>query len=223
VLIAEHIFPVFRCPSANLPEHIQNASSYNWLVMQRVPASYLGSASGLCADQNMRDKPTPSAPAGIRMGTLDGVLFSQSKVAIKHITDGTSNTLIAAESLADVVALQNVSSPETALGSIKDHWSCGGDDLDGTGGPDQGRDPSESLGSSGVPLNYQESFSGKQGCQGLNGADCQKYQLAFGSAHSAVTQVVNCDGSVAVISDDVDLAVWSDMGTRDSQTKLPLE
>ena len=64
---------------------------------------------------------------------------------------------------------------------------------------------------------------GQSGCQGLNGADCQKYQLAFGSAHAGMTQVVNCDGSVAVVNEDVDPVAWSAMGTRDSQTALPLE
>jgi prepilin-type N-terminal cleavage/methylation domain-containing protein len=223
VLISEHIFGVFRCPSGNLPEHVFSASSYNWIVMRRVPASYLGSASGLCDNQNLRDKPTPSAPAGIRMGTLDGVLFPLSKIGIKHILDGTSNTLLAAEALPDIVAIENMPGPETALGSVKDHWSCGGDDLDGTGGPDQGRDPSEGLGSTAVPINYQNPFMGKSGCQGIAGPDCQKYQLAFGSAHASSVQTVNCDGSVTAVNEDVDPSVWSAMGSRDGQTSLPLE
>nr|MBA3483723.1 DUF1559 domain-containing protein [Pirellulales bacterium] len=96
-------------------------------------------------------------------------------------------------------------------------------DIDGTGGPDQGRDPSEGLGSTAVAVNYQNPFLGKSGCQGLNGADCQKYQLAFGSAHASMVQVVNCDGSVAIVNEEIDPLVWSAMGSRDSQTRLPLE
>jgi prepilin-type N-terminal cleavage/methylation domain-containing protein len=225
VILAEHVFPVFRCPSGNLPEHIFSASSYNWIVMRRTPASYLGSASGLCEDQNLRGKPTSSAPLGIRMGDLDGILFPQSEISIKHIMDGTSNTLLAAEALPDTVAIENMSGPETALGSVKDHWPCGGDDIDGTGGPDQGRDPSEGLGSTAVPINFQNPFLGGSGCRtpGMNGADCQRYQLAFGSAHASIVQTVNCDGSVVVINEDIDPVVWSATGTRDSQTQLPLE
>jgi hypothetical protein len=157
------------------------------------------------------------------MGTLDGVLFPLSKIGIKHILDGTSNTLLAAEALPDIVAIENMPGPETALGSVKDHWSCGGDDLDGTGGPDQGRDPSEGLGSTAVPINYQNPFMGKSGCQGIAGPDCQKYQLAFGSAHASSVQTVNCDGSVTAVNEDVDPSVWSAMGSRDGQTSLPLE
>jgi prepilin-type N-terminal cleavage/methylation domain-containing protein len=220
VILSEHIFGVFRCPSGNLPEHIFSASSYNWIVMRRVPASYLGSASGLCEDQNLRD-----TSANIRMGTLDGVLFSQSQIGIKHIEDGTSNTLLVGEALADVVAIENMPGPERPLGSVKDHWSCGGDDIDGTGGPDQGRDPSEGLGSTAVPINFQNSFMGRSGCleSGISGSDCQRYQLAFGSAHSGMTQTVNCDGSVVVVNEDIDPVVWSATGTRASQTILPLE
>jgi prepilin-type N-terminal cleavage/methylation domain-containing protein len=221
VILSEHIFGVYRCPSGNVPEHILNASSYNWLVQRRVPASYLGNASGLCDDQNLKDS------SNIRMGTLDGVLFPISKISIKHVLDGTSNTLLVAEALPDVAAIENMSGPESAGGSVKDHWSCGGDDLDGTGGPDQGRDPSEGLGSSAVPINFQNQsmFLSGSGCRaaGISGADCQRYQLAFGSAHPAVAQTVNCDGSVVVVNEDVDPVVWSAMGTRDSQTTLPLE
>jgi hypothetical protein len=223
--LAEHVFGVYRCPSANLPEHIFNASSYNWIVMRRVPASYLGSASGLCENQNLRDTPVAPATDGIRMGTLDGVLFSLSKISIKHILDGTSNTLLVGEALADTIAIENMATGESPLGSVKDHWSCGGDDIDGTGGPPEGRDPSEGLGSTAVPINFQNQFIGRTGCQqsGMNGADCQKYQLAFGSAHAAIVQTVNCDGSVVVVNEDVDPVVWSATGTRDSQTSLPLE
>jgi prepilin-type N-terminal cleavage/methylation domain-containing protein len=217
VAMCEVLMPVFQCPSGNLPPHIYSASSYNWIVQKRVPASYLGNATGLVVDQNVRDAPTPPLSQGIRMGSLDGVLFPQSKIGIKHILDGTSNTVLVGEALPDIVAITSLTTPETALGSVKDHWPLGGDDIDGTGGPEQGRDPSEGHGSTAVPINYQNPFLGGNGCQGLSGADCQKYQLAFGSAHAAGAQVVNCDGSVAMINEGIDPKVWSDMGTRDSQ------
>lgn len=218
LVLAETVMPVFRCPSAGLPEFYFALSSYSWIVQKRVPATYLGNATGLIVDQNVRDAPVAPATLGIRMGSLDGVLYPQSKIAIKHILDGTSNTVLVGEALPDVLSLDRLAgSPETALGSLKDHWPMGGDDIDGTGGPEQARDPSEAVGSTAVPINYQNQFKNGTGCQGISGADCQKYQLAFGSAHSGVAQVVNCDGSVAQLNEDVDLKVWSDMGTRDSQ------
>jgi prepilin-type N-terminal cleavage/methylation domain-containing protein len=214
VIMAEQVFPVYRCPSANLPEHLFSASSYNWIVMERVPMSYIGNASGLVVDQNRRDD------QNIRMGSVDGVLFPLSKISMKHILDGTSNTILVGEALPDIAAIEAQSGPETALGSIKDHWPLGGDDIDGTGGPSEGRDPSEGVGSAAVPINFQNQFFGGAGCKGSPGADCQMYQLAFGSAHASGANIVNCDGSVVLVNEGIDPTVWSAMGTRDSQTVL---
>jgi hypothetical protein len=211
--------PVFQCPSAGLPPFFYSASSYNWIVMKRVPSTYLGNATGLIVDQNLRGDPIPPATVGVRMGTLDGVLFPQSKIAIKHILDGTSNTVLLGEALPDAETLEARGGlPEGANGTIKDHWPLGGDDIDGTGGPEQGRDPSEGHGSTAVPINFQNQFFTGTGCTGLSGPDCQKYQLAFGSAHSAGALILLCDGSVTMISEGIDDKTWSDMGTRESQT-----
>jgi hypothetical protein len=232
VAMASQPIPVFQCPTAGLPPWFYSASSYNWIVTKRVPSTYLGSASGLIVDQNVRALPVPPATRGVRMAgdanyedlqtSLDGVMFSLSKIAIKRIGDGTSNTVLVGEALPDVLALESKgATPETALGSIKDHWPLGGDDLDGTGPAEEGRDASEGLGSTAVPVNFQNPFLTGNGCQGLPGLDCQKYQLAFGSGHPSVTQVVMCDASVRTIEENIDPGVWSGMGTRDGQILPP--
>jgi prepilin-type processing-associated H-X9-DG protein len=154
------------------------------------------------------------------MGSLDGVLFALSKIGIKHVIDGTSNTLIVGEALHDAAAVdKRGATAETAIGSYKDHWALGSDDLDGYGGPENARDPSEGLGSAAVPLNYQNQFQIGEGCSapGISGADCQMIQLAFGSAHAGGAQVLRCDGSAELINEGIDLVVWRDMATRDGQ------
>jgi hypothetical protein len=216
IFLAESPLPVFRCPSAGLPEHQYNASTHNWIVMERSPASYLGSATGLIDNQNRLDPAT-----AVKMAGLDGVLFSQSKIAIKHILDGTSNTMILGEALHDSDSVDKKgATQESALGSIKDHWAMGSDDIDGTGPATAARDPSEALGSTAVPINFQNQFLGVEGCvlggQPLNGADCQRLQLAYGSAHSGGAMIARCDTSVDFITDGVDVVVWRDMATRDS-------
>jgi prepilin-type N-terminal cleavage/methylation domain-containing protein len=217
IILCETPFSVFRCPSANLPEHQTDVSTHNWIVKERSPISYLGSATGIVLDQNITDA------NGVRMGELDGVLFARSKIAIKHILDGTSNTMIVGEAVHDVEAQANITRREAVVGGKKDHWAMGGDDLDGEGGPEAARDPSESLGSAAVPVNFQQSLLGTEVCTGSNSgtADCQKFQLSFGSAHAGMMQLTRCDGSVSSLDDGVDAIVWRDMATRDGQ--LPPE
>ncbi len=211
IAACETLIPVFRCSSAALPEFQHDVSSDNWHVMKRVPGSYLGNASGLLRDQNQ--------PAGFKgMSGTDGVLFGMDKddpspgVALRKIDDGTSKTLLVGEALHDVTAQVEVGArKEIASGDHKDHWYIGGDD------PDIYNDVSEGLGSTGVGVNLQRKYPG--GCDRTARYEgCQELQLSFSSAHPGVVQVVMCDGSVQSIEDGIEPAIWSNMGTRSSQT-----
>lgn len=211
ILLCETPFPVFRCPSLALPEHQYTAQGGGWLIMRRAPASYIACATGLLVDQNVRYK-------GIRMTNLDGVIFPESRIAMKHITDGTSQTVLLGEAVHDSNSVEKLGTrAEPLAGDRKDHWALGSDDIDGIGGPAAGFDPSEGHGSTAVPMNFQNQFPAVEGCVGLAAADCQKLQLAFGSAHSGGAQFTRCDASVDFISDSVDPIVWRDLGTRAGQ------
>ena len=217
VALAETVFPVLRCPSAGMPERQFDTSTWSWIVMQRSPVSYIGSASGLIRDQNFAP-----APGNIKMSQLDGVLFPASKIAIKHILDGTSNTLIVGETVHDFEVVDGTGKSEAAAGpgSRIDHWGMGSDDIDGTGPASAARDISEACGSTGVPLNYSQQYLGNERCGGGDNAECQKSQLAFGSKHPSGGNMLKCDGSVEYVSDGLDVVAWSNLGTRDSQTEL---
>jgi prepilin-type processing-associated H-X9-DG protein len=154
----------------------------------------------------------------IRMADQDGVIFPESRIGMKHITDGTSQTLLVGEAVHDSNSVEKLGTrPEPQQGDRKDHWALGSDDIDGIGGPTAGFDPSEGHGSTAVPMNFQNQFPGVEGCTGLAAADCQKLQLAFGSVHSGGAQFARCDGSVDLISESVDPIVWRDLGTRAGQ------
>jgi prepilin-type N-terminal cleavage/methylation domain-containing protein len=217
IILCETPFPVFRCPSASLPEAQKDLSTQNWLVQERAPASYIGNATGIIKDQN-----TPDAD-GVLMGDLDGVLFARSKIAMKHIIDGTSNTILVGEAVHDTAGQEAATRREADVGGKKDHWAFGGDDVDGTGGPSAARDPSECLGSTAIPINFQQPYLGSDVCLGSNSStpNCQMFQLSFGSPHSGITQVVRCDGSVGTVDESVDAVVWRDLGTRDGQLPPP--
>ena len=211
IVLCETPFQVFRCPSLALPEHQYTAQQGGWLVMRRAPSSYIASATGLLTDQNVRYK-------GIRMANLDGVIFPESHIAMKHITDGTSQTLLIGEAVHDANSVELLGTKAEPLqGDRKDHWALGSDDIDGIGGPVAGFDPSEGHGSTAVPMNFQKQFPQVVGCTGLTPVDCQKLQLAFGSAHSGGAQFARCDGSVDLISESIDPLVWRDLATRAGQ------
>ena len=214
IIAAETLIPTFRCPSAPLPSFQYDVSSDNWHVMQRVPGSYLGCASGVVVDQNR-----PRC-----LEETDGVLIGQHKdgrlargsrtqrsgrripLTLRKITDGTSKTMLIGEGLHDHITQLRVGrTREPARGERKDHWYIGSDDIDIE------NDPSEALGSTGVGINLQQRFR----CgDGAPDAECQQLQLSFSSAHSGVVNVVYCDGSVQSVTQDTDAKVWSEMGTR---------
>ncbi len=217
IRMIETVFDVFRCPSMGLPKHqLDNSEDAGYLVMRRVPCSYIGSASGLITRQTQLTQ---------QAGTADGVLFAQPCNSwpckefgpkFSKITDGLSNTLIVAEAVHDAAAQENqaTSVPEPrGSGKRKDHWYIGGD------AGDMGWDYSEALGSTGVPINLQDQYrdSGKVPCDGLSNAECERLQISFGSTHPGGVNGLLCDGSVRFFEESVDADVWRDYGTRASQ------
>ncbi len=144
-------------------------------------------------------------------------------MSFRKVVDGLSKTIVVGEAFhdsqthADLAAASNNGYPslENVLGSRKDHWYFGSDDIDTSAG----RDVSEALGSTGVPPNLHKQPK-VYNCRSPGGAVCQALQLSFSSEHPGVVQVVNCDGSVHQVEEGVDIVVWSEMGTRAGQKQL---
>ena len=215
IIACETYVSVLQCPSADLRKHQWDTSTWSpgWIVMNRVPCSYLGSASGMAISQN-----APGPDGGKAMQGLDGVLFGGNSIddglAFRKITDGLSKTLLVAEAVHDTEAVeQKGQQREDPQGSKKDHWYFGSDDIDNHGGQDM----SEALGSTGVPMNHQNNFIGVDVCESAAHPDCQRAQLAFGSEHPGGMQGVRCDGSVDFFQEDIDPIVYRDLATRASQ------
>jgi len=206
---------VYQCPSAGFnPSGQYDVSTDSYHVMKRQPCSYIGNASGLVTRQMGAGE--PSHIYHRNMKKLDGVLYGLSQIGFKHIEDGTSNTLLVGEAFHDWDKVESVGTrPESGLGNRQDHWYFGSDDVDTS----DGNDPSEGLGSTGVPMNLQKP--GVDPCTSPGSAACQELQLSFGSTHPGGMNAVKCDGSVEFIAEGIDPAPWSELGTRASQTNLP--
>ena len=42
IKVCEIVYPIFRCPTADIPEHVSDCSEMGWIVPDRVPCTYLG-------------------------------------------------------------------------------------------------------------------------------------------------------------------------------------
>jgi prepilin-type N-terminal cleavage/methylation domain-containing protein/prepilin-type processing-associated H-X9-DG protein len=183
----------WRCPSASIPQqmyYVSKSTQWLWVVFNRVPATYIGCASGVRIEQEA-DASQPATHSHLRRS--DGVIFNGSYTRLKTITDGTTHTLLVGEALPENHEWRpgQAEPPGT-----KDHWYIGGDDLD----TDLGNDMSEVVGSTGIPINTPKGQPG--------------YELSFSSAHAGGANVVLCDGSVRYVAEEIDPQTWSNLGNR---------
>ena len=236
ILACETVVPVFRCPSANLPQHIADTAYSDRYVRERVPASYIACASGNANSQYIFQLPGNSFHRLLEQA--DGVMYSIYKngngilgdelVGLENVTDGSSHTIAVGEAVPDTKLTERISFnngypvPEGPIGNRKDHWYIGSDNV---GDQLDAGDPSEGLGSTGVAPNlhrlpaYAEacetySLSLGGGSHEYNAQFCEELQLSFSSDHPGIVQVVLCDGSVQTIDEEIDKKTWSKLGTR---------
>jgi prepilin-type N-terminal cleavage/methylation domain-containing protein len=169
--------------------------------------------------------------------------YGTALVSMRKIEDGTSKTVAFGEAWFDVGRVAHdpdgdgYPNPENDIGTRKDHWMIGSEHAAGgpskTGAPG---DPTEAMGSTGVPPNLHKDAAAFEKCVpgvGFAGAgappkamasaasmhivgpiDCEGIQLSFSSEHPGITQVGLADGSVQTIQEDIDLDIWEQMGTR---------
>ncbi len=228
IALCETPFPIFRCPSANVPDQALDVSGYEgggWAVQRRAPSTYLANASG-SATNDFRPAPPESnggpasSPYGKALWKENGLFISRLKaptvgeggmghVRIAEVIDGTSNTIALGE------AVPYLDDPEFKLGrppaenyghgGRKDHWAFGGDDMDNY----EGCDWSEALGSAGVPINLN---AGKA----LLRTDplYDAWEVSYGSRHTGGANFCMADGSVRFIRDSIELKTFRALGTR---------
>jgi type II secretory pathway pseudopilin PulG len=246
ITACETLIPTFRCPSMALPEHVPDRTHTANYVQRRVPSSYIGCSSGIATSSSIAQLFKGEFHRWLEQ--MDGVLYGvymndstapsspllnhgKGTVSIAKITDGTSKTVAVGEAVSDVQRITNFQADgflrrETTTGSRIDHWYIGGDSFGASIG-----DPSEALGSTGVPLNLNKNADAMSHCESPhNGAaagqslaegehvvgplDCEGVQISFSSEHSGIVQVLMCDGSVQAIDENIDPLIWQDMGTR---------
>jgi prepilin-type processing-associated H-X9-DG protein len=127
---------------------------------------------------------------------LDGMFYTNSSVNLREVYDGTSSTMMIGETLFS----HRVSGPDaTGVFQIVDHWYIGSS-------AHAHNEMSESMGSTAARIN---SFFRRE-------AYIEDKELGYASYHRGGAQVVFADNHTRMVSDSIDMAVWSAMGTREN-------
>jgi prepilin-type N-terminal cleavage/methylation domain-containing protein/prepilin-type processing-associated H-X9-DG protein len=183
--------PIFQCPSANVSPSVSDGQG----IPNRVPCNYLACASGTSVSES------GSGPWVADAFSADGIMYENSRTTFGAITDGSSNTVIVGEANFDfeTLGLDFVGQQE-----IADHWYIGSDGA-GPHAPDMSSDISEVVGSTGCAINPVDD--------GSIGA-INEVELGFGSRHYGGANLSFADGHALFVSEDIDRAVLSAIGTR---------
>jgi prepilin-type N-terminal cleavage/methylation domain-containing protein/prepilin-type processing-associated H-X9-DG protein len=187
----ETMIAAFRCPSAAIPEHLdERGVGGGYRIANRVPACYIANAWG--TGGNMDDD---SGSALATWSNSDGIFAFEQSRRFRDVTDGTSNTVMLGEVLPILTNTSKTVDEPVWPNGILDHWYIGGDDYDDIS------DLSEMMGSTGVQMK-------------------KNFEAAYGSQHPGGVHVALADGSVRFVSENIDLNVWSYLGSRADGTPV---
>lgn len=184
---------IFRCPTSPIKKIYHD---YNG-IPERAPTEYRANGGRLASADN-----TSQIIAGtksLEMVDLDGVFFGCSKIGFNDIKDGTSTTIMIAESATDPDFVKD--------GNATDFWHTGSTNIDPClcDGGSAGSDFSEVVGSGYFRMNLRFREPGQNG---------NFIVMSFGSYHSAGAMFSFCDGSTKLISEEIDLNVYSALFSR---------
>ncbi len=188
------LIPVFRCPTMPIQEHMDNNG-----IPGRVPISYRASSGSNAKSDDLSTIPAPypkDFALEIQTG-LDGMFYGCSSTRMRDIVDGTSNTIMLAESSTDPSYGKDGQGMDYwAFGSPQTGgWDCKPGDLGGT-------EYSEGLGSTFSPINSRFNPA-------INGV---LMELSFGSWHQGGAQFVLADGAVRFISENINMDTYHYLG-----------
>ncbi|MCA8988489.1 MAG: DUF1559 domain-containing protein [Planctomycetaceae bacterium] len=190
-LARESVIDTYRCPSDAAPDVNSRRGT-------RSLSNYVGNYMVDTGDVNSGlTPPQPDSP-----GThtdRDGIFALNTKIKIRDITDGTSNTLLVGERVWDL----NIPSGGKA-GCDAAVWAgANGSAGTGTGGYEFNSTSNESKGSgilavTGAGINNISVFGTSQVTENI----CA---MTYSSLHKGGAQFVLCDGSVRFLSENIDL------------------
>ena len=238
IAATETLLPFMRCPSSPAPEHVFDASCYSppWFTARRSPANYLGVVTGIQPNDwkpgwgwGRPNRGTwGSGQVTKHHSELDGMIVTREPERCRisqggmggackfgGVTDGLSNTFMYGEAEPDPDLVSTSIYQENPNTGRKDHWAIGGDDFDNW----EGTDWSEQGGSTAVPINYPKPTTRFSDLS----PEWAAYEVSFGSKHTGGAQFAVGDGAVRFISQNIDAAILSALGTVANGESVSIE
>lgn len=189
------ILPVLVCPSDVMATPINESVPTN--VNPPMVARYaLGSYGGNAGRWSYHPNRLPSG------FVPDGLFYLNSKHGLRDVTDGTSSTLCFGERAHRDVAYRNWATANSRTTMDGYGFWAPSTGLPGVGDVTLGTDQR---------INYRHPTSGTIPNQ--NSYEDARVS-AHGSEHVGGAQVTLCDGSSRFVSENIDHAIWSALGTR---------
>ncbi|TWT86195.1 Fimbrial protein precursor [Pseudobythopirellula maris] len=182
---------VYRCPNS------QQQPRDNQGIEGRSPTEYGACVSSLVTCDNTAAGCVVTGTVGISQQLTDhnGMFFQESNVKFAEIIDGSSKTIAVGERHTDF---------DTVLdGNSMDFWHTGSPQISNSN-----NEWSELVASTQAPLNYWADAT----------ANGRHVEIAFGSWHAfRGAQFVYADGSVHLVSDNIEEDVYVALGSRNGE------
>ena len=184
----------YHCPSFFAPDRLHT----NYFGV-------MGGGSGQYTCQARSDKPG-------RNFWTNGILYQNSKVKIRHVTDGTSNCFMVGETKYQL-------GPGGRTDSHRFGWAStirgGGDSLTGTvaAATDVKINEYDGDGNTG-DTGFGAAAASSFGTVGGNNATNHLQGRAFGSYHVGGTHFCMADGSVHFLNENIDITTYQNLGIR---------
>ncbi|MBL8816053.1 MAG: DUF1559 domain-containing protein [Planctomyces sp.] len=231
VAAAATVLPVFQCPSDPGPHTFQIKSGTTGGATGQI-FTYAGTNYHINAGTavgKLYDTRLPS----------DGILWTNSRVGFRDITDGLSNTCAFAESVMGLQS-QTVAAPTNRNERRRSYinvacvWSSSTVPPTTPGLANGYTTPWDPAGFEAMTVAISRGWAGQRGAGWIHGREywtaynhyhppnslipdmgtCGNGIFGSRSEHTGGIQTVLCDGGVRFISDNIDLTMWRALGTR---------
>jgi hypothetical protein len=218
----------YRCPSTPLPRLATGTvPGSSATLMLPTYCGIAGAVPGLIPNYTENRWRTPGAATGCCSGGIisnGGGLPPNLQQTYAHLTDGTSNVMLASEQSDFLILANNLKVAWNAAGPHGWTIGWGNSSTNFIAGAGSGGDNRAfNLTTVRHPINRKEwpTLSGAGNCNAVGICDNTGQNIPLNSAHPGGVMIMLADGSVSFVSDTIPLDVVARLATRDDGLPVP--